>query len=650
MKRHFCTYFDHNYLIYGWSLFSSLEDFAGDFVLYVCCLDDACLQALTKLHHPRIVPIPLAAIEAADPEFAACRHNRTWIEYIFTLSPVFPLYLFNHFPEIDILGYLDSDLAFFASPEIAFTELGEKSILICPHNFAKNANAEADRYGQYNVAFQLYRHNATGLSCLNNWRQQCICWCHDRVEDGKFADQKYLDAWPEQYAETVVSMNPGLDLAPWNLGKYQYESIDGQLLVNGKPCVFFHFQGCKLISPNLLRPYCDRRRNLHKIKIAEDVLFPAYFRRLNHAVRFWKTRGIFWYPISQGRYPTINFPPFRWLVWSTRLPPKLQHQVHLYWNMRHGFLWYRGRRDFWQRGLQYHDDYRISIKGRPMFTIVTPCFNSSATIRKTLDSVLAQSFTDYEYIVVDGGSSDGTVDILKEYEPKFAGRMRYISEPDHGIYDAVAKGFRMGSGELLAWLGSDDLYFDYALETVHEIFSQYPEVRWLTGQICLVSERGVFFGATHSYPWRYLHFAAGTALFVQQETTFWRRELWEKAGNGFPNPYRYAGDYDLWTRFSRHTRLFSMPAQLAAFRMRSSGQVSAENYDRYLAEIQEISQKERMRLPIWLRLFIAIYKIAKSCPGIGILVRVLEKMQCNELLVFNRHQQKWQRLSETSDL
>lgn len=642
MKRYFCTYFDYNYLIYGWSLFTSLEEFAEDFVLYVCCLDDASYQALTELHEPRIVPIPLAVIEAADPEFAACQANRTRTEYIFTLSPVFPLYLFSHFPKIDILGYLDSDLAFFASPEVAFTELGNQSILICPHNFAVNAEQESARYGQYNVAFQLYRRDASGLTCLNDWRKNCLDWCFDRVEDGKFADQKYLDAWPSTYPGVVVSRNPQLDLAPWNLGKYHYEATSTQLLVDGKPCVFYHFQGCKLATRHLLRPYCNPQRNLHRVKIAEDFLFAAYFRRLKAAVLFWEKHGIHWNPIRAGRYQTVTELPAHWRFLCKYLPEMLQTPIRLYWNMRHGFLWYHGRRDFWRYGQQYHDDFRTPIPGQPVFTIVTPCFNSSATIRKTLDSMLAQTFLNYEYIVVDGGSTDDTVEILNEYVPKFAGRMRYISEPDKGIYDAVAKGFRMGGGELMAWLGSDDLYFDYTLKTVQQLFMRYPEARWLTGQICRVSEKNVFFGAGDSFPFRHLHFAAGTALFVQQETTFWRRELWEIAGNGFPETYRYAGDYDLWTRFSRHTCLFTAPILLAAFRMRSSGQVSMENYACYLAEIREISQKEQKRLSIWMRIFIRIYKAMLKCRGISIFIQPLEMVLWrNTQIVFNRHHQDW---------
>ena len=93
---------------------------------------------------------------------------------------------------------------------------------------------------------------------------------------------------------------------------------------------------------------------------------------------------------------------------------------------------------------------------QPQFSIITICFNSSATIERTIKSVLAQTFTDYEYIIVDGGSKDSTLDIVKKYEPLFEGRMKWKSEPDKGIYDAMNKGIMRSSGEIIGIVNSDD--------------------------------------------------------------------------------------------------------------------------------------------------------------------------------------------------
>ena len=110
------------------------------------------------------------------------------------------------------------------------------------------------------------------------------------------------------------------------------------------------------------------------------------------------------------------------------------------------------------------------MNNQPQFSIITICFNSSATIERTIKSVLAQTFTDYEYIIVDGGSKDSTLDIVKKYEPLFEGRMKWKSEPDKGIYDAMNKGIERSSGIIIGIVNSDDWLEADALETVYASF------------------------------------------------------------------------------------------------------------------------------------------------------------------------------------
>jgi glycosyltransferase involved in cell wall biosynthesis len=108
-------------------------------------------------------------------------------------------------------------------------------------------------------------------------------------------------------------------------------------------------------------------------------------------------------------------------------------------------------------------------------SIITVCFNSCKTLERTLQSVLGQSYLSYEYIIVDGASTDGTLELIKRFEPLFAGRLRYISEPDKGIYDAMNKGIRMATGELIGILNSDDWYEENALaEAVAHIQPECP--------------------------------------------------------------------------------------------------------------------------------------------------------------------------------
>ena len=258
-----------------------------------------------------------------------------------------------------------------------------------------------------------------------------------------------------------------------------------------------------------------------------------------------------------------------------------------------------------------------------LFSIITVCFNSAKTIRQTFDSVLQQRCKDYEYIVVDGASTDGTVDIIKEYEPKFEGRMRWISEPDKGIYDAVRKGFAMSSGEILAWIGSDDVYMPNAFKVVCDVFRQYPQVEWLTGETLHIFSNGTLCNAALGRPWQYYEFCMGRAFWVQQETTFWRRSLWEANRTAFGD-LRYAGDYALWTSFARTTQLYALPVLLAAFRLRS-GQTSAVHMDEYKAEVEQICRKELSTVSWKRRMAWRLYCWVKNQRFLGFVVRRLER-------------------------
>ena len=122
-------------------------------------------------------------------------------------------------------------------------------------------------------------------------------------------------------------------------------------------------------------------------------------------------------------------------------------------------------------------------------TIITAAYNSEHTLRDTMESVLRQTYTDYEYIVVDGASKDGTVDIIREYVPRFEGRMRWVSEPDRGIYDAMNKGIEMATGDVVGLLNSDDFYSsDDVLATIASEFMSDDALDAIYGDVHYVQE------------------------------------------------------------------------------------------------------------------------------------------------------------------
>lgn len=281
--RHFCTLFDSNYLLRGLTLFRSLERCMGEFRLYALALDEECLAALRTIRSTRLVPVALPDVEAATPGLLQAKANRSVVEYYFTLSPVLPLHILEHWQDVDLITYLDADLFFFASPEPIFEELGTNSILITEHRFPAALRAK-EVFGQYNVQYQTFRRDDEGLACLRRWRAQCLEWCYDRLEAGRFADQKYLEEWPVRYPHLVVSRLPGAGVAPWNWSTHEMQITPEGITVMNEPLIFYHFHALKIFRPWLvsnglldfgMMPFRLRRR-----------LYCGYVRELR-ATREW---------------------------------------------------------------------------------------------------------------------------------------------------------------------------------------------------------------------------------------------------------------------------------------------------------------------------------------------------------------------------
>jgi glycosyltransferase involved in cell wall biosynthesis len=190
--------------------------------------------------------------------------------------------------------------------------------------------------------------------------------------------------------------------------------------------------------------------------------------------------------------------------------------------------------------------------GWPKITVVTATFNRASMLESAMRSVLDQGYPNLEYIVVDGGSTDASVEIIRRYENRLAW---WVSEKDEGQYAAINKGFAKSSGEIMCWLNSDDLFLPWTLHTVGRVFRDVPDARWITAGLRL------FFGhegnAASCKPWPAMSASSyflGRAIptrghAIQQEATFWRRELWQEAGGELDTTCTLAADFDLWARF-----------------------------------------------------------------------------------------------------
>ena len=177
-------------------------------------------------------------------------------------------------------------------------------------------------------------------------------------------------------------------------------------------------------------------------------------------------------------------------------------------------------------------------------SIITTAYNSARTLRDTMESVLRQTYTDYEYIIVDGSSKDGTVDLIREYEPRFEGRMRWISEPDRGIYDAMNKGIAMATGEVVGLLNSDDFYAsDDVLSTIAQAFMLPDAPDAIYGDVHYVDEKDITKVVRYYSSKKFTRERIRMGYMPAHPSFYVRRECYERYGT-FDTSYRVASDFD----------------------------------------------------------------------------------------------------------
>jgi hypothetical protein len=214
-------------------------------------MDDETYWILNDMHLSEVVLISIADFEWENKRLAEAKKNRSLMEYYFTCTPSLIDYVIKKVPEKEVLTYLDADLFFFSSIEPVYQELTNGSVLIIEHRFSYKLR-HLEKYGHYNVGLVAFRNNTDGLTCLGWWRDRCLEWCYDRLEGGKFADQKYLDEWAYKFKGVIVLQHYGAGLAPWNLANYSYlyktmGTITPGLFVNGAPLIMYHFHGVRRI-------------------------------------------------------------------------------------------------------------------------------------------------------------------------------------------------------------------------------------------------------------------------------------------------------------------------------------------------------------------------------------------------------------------
>jgi hypothetical protein len=248
--EHFVTLFDNNFLPMGIALHFSLMQHAKPFHLWVVCMDDLVEKNLISLSLPHVSLVSLRDLET--DELRKVKPSRSKGEYCWTMTPFTPQAVFERDTTAQRVTYVDADLFFFDDPRVLLQELtfSKKHVLITEHGYAPEYAHQSTANGRFCVQFVTFYRCEAARKVLTWWQERCVAWCYDRLEDGKFGDQMYLDLWPELFASDVhIVLQKDKTLAPWNV--MHFEKTNGTNLAP----VFYHFHGLRIISKNKIKLY-----------------------------------------------------------------------------------------------------------------------------------------------------------------------------------------------------------------------------------------------------------------------------------------------------------------------------------------------------------------------------------------------------------
>jgi glycosyltransferase involved in cell wall biosynthesis len=255
---------------------------------------------------------------------------------------------------------------------------------------------------------------------------------------------------------------------------------------------------------------------------------------------------------------------------------------------------------------------RKSGVGKPLVSIVTPVLNGKPYLEETIRSVLDQTYDNIEHVIIDGGSTDGSIDIIRRYEDKIS---YWISEPDSGMYEAVNKGLKIVSGDILAYLNSSDLYYRDAVKTAVEYFQGHPDVELIYGNCDFIGSNGGFL-YTHRYPkFSLKSFVSMGMSTIPQPATFWRNSIHKKIGY-FDTALKVCGDFDFYAKAGRSCRLSHIKKSMAKFRIHDTSLLLSASEEAIKDEIDiihkrylHIGRMHQLLLVFWMKLKIKILNL-----------------------------------------
>lgn len=291
MDYNYCTLFDSFYLSRGLCLYHSLRATTPYFKLYIFPFDTQSDKLLRDLDLPGVVVVSQGEFET--PELLKIKSERSKGEYCWTTTPVIIEHCINAY-HLSHCTYLDADLFFLSSANQLIDLMGDRSVMITDHRYTPRYD-QSKTSGRYCVQFMTFKNDKHGLTALHWWRDRCLEWCYDRIEDGKFGDQKYLDDWPTRFDGVYELEHEGAGLAPWNIQQYQVLTGNKPLSVKNRtnasewPVVFYHFHALRFLTTDKvdLSTYALKTEVINSIyKPYVQALAETNNRLLQHGIKF----------------------------------------------------------------------------------------------------------------------------------------------------------------------------------------------------------------------------------------------------------------------------------------------------------------------------------------------------------------------------
>jgi len=256
------------------------------------------------------------------------------------------------------------------------------------------------------------------------------------------------------------------------------------------------------------------------------------------------------------------------------------------------------------------------LPSTPKVSIITPSYNQGQFIEATINSVLLQDYPNLEYIIVDGGSKDESAAIIKKYQDRLAW---WVSEKDAGHSDAINKGFSHATGDILAWINSDDIYFPGAVTEAAAFLTDHPEVGMVYGNADLIDDQSKLIGKFSAKQTDYKRLLRGS-VHIPQATTFFRADLWKQVGP-LDNSLFYSFDYDLWVKMAKVMEIRYLSRVWAKFRIHSQGK-TVLNDDLCYPGMLQVHDREVGGWLSWLRIRYIVRKMFYAWIPIELRLRI----------------------------